>query len=295
MRYFRILALILSAAVLFCACGTEIAPPLVSSTVVTDAPPVREPYPISVGNETFEEAPVSVASLSPALTEMLYDIGVGDRLLGVSDYCDYPSDTENLAKIGSPAKPDIEAAIALAPELLITQSPLAETDILRLKNAGIRVLNFEEPTGFAGLCEIYIQLSMIFYGSTDSQAVASGVLEPMDSAMSEAEQRGIDVSFVIVEAAADGGLMLSHRDTLSSDMLSVFGENIWGGEDYYASAEDMVDLAPDVIFFADGVDRDDIREHFPRAELIKIDFERFERPTVRLGELIKECAEELTE
>lgn len=47
-------------------------------------------YPVTVGNVTLTEAPTAVVSLSPATTEMVYDLGYGELLVGVSEYCTAP-------------------------------------------------------------------------------------------------------------------------------------------------------------------------------------------------------------
>ena len=291
----RILAAALAAAVLLSGCANEIGETVVSRetepTEIYDLPPEQPAYPVSVGGETFDSAPASVASLSPSLTEILCELGASDRLSAVGDYCDWPSETEALPKLGSPAKPDLEAIKAAAPELLITQSPLASTEELTLEQAGIKVLTLDAPSTYAELCEDYIQLAEILFGAVDGQNIAFSALSGLDSAMNAALGLGASKSFVIVEAESGDGLMLSPGGTLCSDMLSVFGENLFGGEKgYYASPEVLYILAPDIIFMADGVDRDEVREHFPTAEIIKIDFERFERPSGRLAEVINGCA-----
>ena len=295
MKRFKIILLLIAAALLFAGCADEIPEPIVSKApVVTAAPPVQEPYPISFDNETFEAAPATVASLSPSITEILYDLGVQSRLVGVSDYCDFPSGAEALKKIGSPARPDIDALISLAPELLITCSPIAATDILMLRQAGIRVLEFSSPSSFAELYDIYIKLSLIFCGAADGPETARSAILPLDQALMSAASLGMSKRYVVVEAEAGSGLMLSPHDTLSSDLMSVFGENIWDGESFTVTDDELFVIDPDVVFYAAGLSEDVIRATFPYAKLIEIDFVRFERPSLRLADVILGCAEELS-
>ena len=63
-----------------------------------------------------------IVSLSPALTETLFAIGAGDRVVGVSDYCRYPQGVEKLAKAGTSITPNYEAIVSLAPTLIVTES-----------------------------------------------------------------------------------------------------------------------------------------------------------------------------
>lgn len=298
MKPTKALAAVLCAALIFCACGSEIEPPdnvAVSKPVVTDPPPDRAAYPIDVDGISFEISPISVVSLSPSVTEILYELGAGGRLVAISDYCVYPPDVTELPTAGSPASPDFDAISALEPELLIAQSPMAASDLIPLKQEGIAVLELSSPKSYAELCDIYMKLALIFYGSIEYRDTAWDAIEVLDSQMNEAQSLGISKTFVIVEAEAENGLMLSHGGTLCSDMLSVFGTNLWGDSDRFIATEsELFELAPEVVFYASGLDESRLKREFPRSLLIEIDLERFERPSARLAELIAECAEKLS-
>ena len=282
------------ALLLLAGCVDEIPEPVVSKApVVTDAPPVQEAYPVSVDGETFDSAPATVASLSPSITAILYDIGAQERLVGVSDYCDWPPAVEGISRIGSPAKPDIDALVALAPELLITCSPIAATDILMLEQAGTRVLKLSSPKSYAELYDLYIKLSLIFNGTVNGIDIANAAMSPFDELMVTAQSMGISKTFVVVENYAKDGLMLSPLDTFSSDILSVFGENIWQGESYTVTDDELFEIGPDVVFYAAGLRESDIEKTFPYSQLIEIDFERFERPSVRVMEVVSDIINEI--
>lgn len=295
MKISKIAAALILAVLILCSCGRQIDPPkIVTEPPVTDPVPVRQPYPVSFDGESFDACPATAASLSPALTEIIYDLGVSEKLLAVSDVCDCPFGEENVERIGSPAKPDIEKIISLKPELLLTQSPIAATDRLALKNAGIRVLNLESPKSFAELCEIYIKLAMVFYGAVDSQPKAEALLSDLDSALSDAKAEGLSASFVVVEEKVGDGLMLSPADSLCSDIFSVFGDNLRGDDDgYFAGSDELFEISPELVFYSDRLDREDVEEIFPNSKLISFDFERFERPTCRIADELRKCREQL--
>lgn len=269
--------------------------------VHTDSPPEKPPYPVDVGSQSFDSSPKTVVSLSPAITEAMNDLDVVDRLVAVSEYCTRPTEVLSLAKVGSPAYPDIDAIISLAPELVITHSVIASSDKVLLSQAGIKVLELKTPDSFAELCQMYIHLSLIFFGNVDSQEIASDVLLDFDSAMSEAKAKGISVSFVCVEGVTDGGVILSHGNTLESDVLSVFGRNLREeSSEYFVSEEDAKALSPDVVFYNSIIDNDEdasdtVLEIFgKKCEYIKIDIADFERPTVRIAETVKFLLAELS-
>lgn len=92
------------------------------------------------------EAPVSmpprrVVSLVPSVTESLFDLNLGDRLVGITDYCIYPAvGVAKLPRIGGTKNPDVQRIIDLAPDLVIAnQEENRKEDVFALQETGIAV------------------------------------------------------------------------------------------------------------------------------------------------------------
>lgn len=60
-----------------------------------------------------------IISMAPSITETLYALGLGDRLVGVTRYCQYPAEAKTLPKVGGFLDPNFEAILALRPDLVI--------------------------------------------------------------------------------------------------------------------------------------------------------------------------------
>ncbi|HYZ85762.1 MAG TPA: cobalamin-binding protein [Bryobacteraceae bacterium] len=63
--------------------------------------------------------PKRIVSTAPSITETLFALGLGDRVVGVTNYCTYPPEAQKIAKIGSFAQPNLEAILAMRPDLVI--------------------------------------------------------------------------------------------------------------------------------------------------------------------------------
>jgi iron complex transport system substrate-binding protein len=63
-----------------------------------------------------------IVSLAPNLTEIVYIVGAGDRLVGDTEYCDYPQEAKGVAKIGDTMHPSIERIIALKPHVVLVST-----------------------------------------------------------------------------------------------------------------------------------------------------------------------------
>ena len=91
------------------------------------------------------KTPQRIVALAPHITEMLYAIGAGQHLVAVSDFSDYPGPAQVLPRVANFAGVNIEAVLALQPDLIIawrSGTPIA--DVNRLKQLGLRVV-FSDP------------------------------------------------------------------------------------------------------------------------------------------------------
>src|SRR6266852_7265190 len=66
--------------------------------------------------------PKRIVSTAPSVTETLFALGLGDRVIGVSTYCHYPPEAASRQRIGTYLRPNVEAIAALRPDLVILQS-----------------------------------------------------------------------------------------------------------------------------------------------------------------------------
>lgn len=83
-----------------------------------------------------------IVCIAPSNTEILYALGAGDRIVGVSSYCDFPPESSTLPRCGGFFNPNIERILALRPDLVLAQSFLQEDAVKALVHAEVRVMAF---------------------------------------------------------------------------------------------------------------------------------------------------------
>ena len=94
------------------------------------------------GSENRESRIERIVSLSPNLTEIVFALGLGDRVIGVSNNCDWPVEAKQKPKMGTFWQPNIEAIIAAKPDLVVCESFLQHKEAAEtLKRSGISVLS----------------------------------------------------------------------------------------------------------------------------------------------------------
>lgn len=101
----------------------------------------------SFGNKvTIEEEPTKIVSLAPNNTEVLFALGLGDKVIGVTSYCDYPEEAKTKEIVGDFSGNNLEKIVELAPDLVLIYGDGNEADNKILKDAGIKILGFMPET-----------------------------------------------------------------------------------------------------------------------------------------------------
>jgi len=102
------------------------------------------------------QAPSRIVSLVPAVTEMLFVVGAGSRVVGVSSFDTEPPEVSSRARVGGLLDPDLERILALEPDLAIVYA--TQTDLIRqLERAGVPLYRYEH----AGLADVLATLRAI--------------------------------------------------------------------------------------------------------------------------------------
>ena len=92
-------------------------------------------------------AAMRIISLAPSLTEILFAIGAGDRLVGVCNFCDHPAEVARVPRVGTFTAPSIEAILAARPDLLMAvRGPATMDAVEAVRRLGIDTLVVEDST-----------------------------------------------------------------------------------------------------------------------------------------------------
>ena len=100
-------------------------------------------------NVTITNKPERIISTSPSNTEILFALGLGDKVVGVTDYCNYPPEALEKGKIGGFSTVNIETIISLQPDLVLASDKTGEENIRKLENFGVPVIVLH-PTNIEG-------------------------------------------------------------------------------------------------------------------------------------------------
>lgn len=175
-RYMLPLILILSALWL-AACSSS-----GGHQAVPSGTPSAAAYPVTIGSVVIHAKPVSIVSLSPTATEMLFAMGAGSQVAAVDKYSDYPPNAPKKDLDG--IQLNVEAITAYKPDLVITQNP-SPADA-KLKALGIPVISEPAVSTLDEAYAQYLQLGRVSSHEGEAQTVVANIKKQISNIVSAA-------------------------------------------------------------------------------------------------------------
>lgn len=178
-----------------------------------------------------------IVSLAPNLTELLFAAGAGDRLVGASEWSDYPEAARRLPRVGDAFRLDYERILSLAPDLVVaweTGTPRPQVD--RLRELGLEVVSI----GVETLGDIPRALEELgrLAGSAAAADAAAGELRAGIAAL-EAEYRGRREVTVFVQLDEQPLFTVTGRHLISGMLALCGGRNVFADLPGVAPAVDL--------------------------------------------------------
>jgi iron complex transport system substrate-binding protein len=188
--------------------------------------------------------------MAPSITEVVFAMGLGDRVVGVSDFCDYPPEARKKPKIGGLVNPNMEAIVSLDPDLVIALPNVTHESLFRtLRHLGIRVLELPNDT----LGDLFGTIRAIGK-ATSSEAAAEEMVRRLETKFDEVHRKVAlaprrRVMFVVgIEP-----LFVAGSGTFIDELITIAGgENIAGdsiSKYPQIGIESVIARAPDVILY----------------------------------------------
>jgi len=185
-------------------------------------------FPVQV-EKSFAEPdmrPKRILSMSPGITEILFSIGAGDRVVGVTDFCEYPAEATKLPSVGGMLNPSFETIITLQPDLIIHQKGSQEVNKfahrLGIKTLDVPMLSLEEI--FAGIPIIGKHIGF----SYEAEKLVEELKEALTgSEKSEEIQNQIDLLEKELKGIQDAELS-EYRDEITNEIRKELAGRISG-------------------------------------------------------------------
>ncbi|MCC6483282.1 MAG: ABC transporter substrate-binding protein [Armatimonadetes bacterium] len=246
-------------------------------------------------------APKRIVSLSPSTTEVLYALGLGSRVVGVTKQCNFPPEARSRPKVGD-VNISVEAVLALKPDLVVGHALLNRQPLEALRKAGIRTAEMN-PVSWREVGDEIESLGKVC-GAPDRGAV---IRAQMDTAYTEVQRRyaGKKARPLVLFAVQGNPVWAAGPKTFVDDMITVAG-GVNVAHDAspgfnHLSQELTAKYQPDFIFVTDTAARKDILNSplwkrapaVRRGKVFQVDPDLYLRPAPRLVDGLRQMAREI--
>jgi len=205
-------------------------------------------------NFDLDEAPLKrIISLSPNITEILFDLGLGEKIVGVTNYCNYPEKAQKIARVGGYLDPNFEAIVSLKPDVVIilpeqenVKNFLTELDVIYLE-----VNNKTISDIFKGIKTIGAQ-----FGRTKrAEKLVAALQASIDRVKSKTATCSKPTVLISVGRTLSAGMLadifVAGKNTYFDELIKLAGgKNVIEMETLsypLISAEGIINLNPDII------------------------------------------------
>lgn len=241
-----------------------------------------------------------IVSLAPNVTELIFAAGGGDRLVGVTTYCNFPAEAAAIDKVGDTMTPNLESIIALKPDVVIVSTASqveALVDKLGANSIQVFVLAADD---FERIGNTIRSLGDLFDTRDTADRVASALSERL--AKLKQANSGFEPLKAFVQISNEP-LFTIGKDSYLTNALTATGAVSVTADLPTAyprmSKESAVKLDPDVIILSAGDDNSEPNAAFARSQavknrrIIKIDADLLSRPGPRLIDGLEQISCEL--
>jgi len=239
-----------------------------------------------------------VVSLAPNLTENIFAVGAGDRLVGVTKFCNYPEDAQKIQQVGDTISPNIETIIALKPQIVfVSTASQLETFMKTLEAQGITVF-VTNPKDLNGVLANLRQLGEIF-GTPERTTVLLNELQERILAVDE-QARDKQKTKTFVQISKEP-LFTIGKESFLTEIIERAGGVSVTKEVATAypkiSKETALALNPDAIILSespDNLEPNDVFKNSPAVKnkkVFKINADILSRPSPRIVDALEQIAE----
>lgn len=205
--------------------------------------------------------PVRVVSLAPSVTEIIFALGEGNRLKGVTQHCDFPDEAQSLPKVGSFVHLDLERIVALKPDLCIAVRDGNPIDVvMELESFGIPVYTVD-PRNLEAAADTVLEVGQLLNATTQAQHLANEMRARIVKVKERIDKTKLRPRVFFQIGAAP--IVSAGTNTVIHELIvAAGGQNLAEGPTAYPrfSMEQVLALQPDIIIITSMTKEQDQQE-----------------------------------
>lgn len=218
----------------------------------------KKGFPVTIIDDlgysiTITEKPERILSLAPSNTEILFALGLGDKVVGVTEYCNYPEEAKEKNKIGDYSTPNIERVINLEPDLVLTAYGNPMETVVALKGFDLTVVGLKS----GNLDEILYDIRVIgeITGQSDSTSVlVADMAQRIEATEGRINKLNLEKKPTVLHVIWHDPIWVAGKGTFEDELIRKSGGVNIASVGLYKtiSLEKVIEMNPDVIITPSG-------------------------------------------
>lgn len=216
-------------------------------------------YPVTITDVygtkvTIEEEPKRIVALAPSTVEVLYKLGLGDRIVGLTQYCDYPAEAQSKPQVGDFNGVNMEKIIEAKPDIVFAGAGMTKQDHQKLTDLKLKVI-VTEARSVSQIPETFMMIGRAMNREQQAKELADQVSRKIDDIKDKAKDAK-KVKTYYVLSFGKAGNWTAGKGTFISDLINIAGgENIPDDVDSWNeySIEKVVEKDPEIILLSDMI------------------------------------------
>lgn len=266
-------------------------------------------YPVKITDDmktevSIEKEPQKIVSLSPATTEIVFALGQGSKLVGRTDYCDYPAEATAVTSVGDFNAPNLEKIISLTPDLVLASDFISPEIREQIEAIGAKVVLYA-PVSIDGVLDNIINTGAALNTNDKAKTLVEKMTADrkgiMDKAKTAEKQKTVFIDVGNFFSAGPGSML----DAMLTEVNGINVATDTGKEWPQLTTEQIIGSNPDVyislfstpeeIKAVPGFDKMTAiqNNNIPYYEFLSPDSNLVQRPGPRIVEGLKLLAEDI--
>ncbi len=248
----------------------------------------------------LDKEPERVISIGPNITEIIFALGKSDKMVGRSEYCDYPEEAKSIESVGAIEDPSIEKITELRPDLVIVSTHFKKEVVKKLEELGIKVASFYGQESFEGVYSTIEKVGMVLNAEENGEKLISEMKTKVQNVLDKVKDKARPSVYYVVSFGKMGDYTAG-SDTFMGQMIEMAGgknaaDDVKG---WSYSLEKLMEKNPDIMIcskyydFKKGIEGTNgykDLEAVKKGKLYEIDNNLLERQGVRLADGLTELA-----
>lgn len=243
-----------------------------------------------------------IVSLAPNLTENIFAVGAGDRLVGVTTFCNYPEQAKEIAKVGDTMSPNIETIIAIKPDVVMISTASQIEAFMKTLEANSIAVYVTNPTSLNGVFQNLKQLGELLGTQDQADKLVTDLEQRVDATNPPDAYQIMPHPKVFVQISKEPLFTIGKQSFLTEIVARAGGHSVTADVDSAypkLSKETASALNPDIIILSDSEDNREANDVFKNSPAVKngriykVNADILSRPGPRLVDALEQISKSL--